>query len=72
MNKDQWSGSWKQLKGKVRETWANLTDDDLAALEANKDQLAGKIQERYGIAKEDAQRQIEDFERKNSDYFDRN
>lgn len=69
MNKDQWSGNWKQFKGKIKEQWANLTDDDLAAIEARRDQLSGRIQERYGLAKEEATRQVDDFEQRNRDYF---
>lgn len=69
MNKEQWSGNWKQIKGKVKEAWANLTDDDIEAVQGKRDQLAGKIEERYGIAKEEAQQQLEEFENKNRDMF---
>lgn len=61
MNKDQMSGNWHQLKGKVKERWGKLTDDDLTQLEGNSEQLAGKIQQRYGVAKEDAERQAKEF-----------
>jgi len=61
MNKDQMSGGWHQMKGKVKEQWGKLTDDDLKQLEGNSEQLAGKIQQRYGIAKEDAERQAREF-----------
>jgi uncharacterized protein YjbJ (UPF0337 family) len=44
-------GNWKQMKGKVKEKWGNLTDDDLTAVNGKRDQLEGKIQERYGLAK---------------------
>ena len=44
-------GNWKQMKGKIKEKWGNLTDDDLTAINGKRDQLEGKIQERYGIAK---------------------
>ena len=69
MNKEQWSGNWKQIKGKVKEAWANLTDDDLESVEGQRDQLAGKIEERYGIAKEEAEKQVQDFEKRNRDIF---
>ncbi len=67
MNKDQASGKWQQVKGKLKQQWGKLTDDDLTVLEGRQDQLAGKIQERYGIAKEDAERQIREFNERNRD-----
>jgi uncharacterized protein YjbJ (UPF0337 family) len=51
MNTDQIKGNWKQLVGKARETWGRLTDDDWKVVEGKRDQLVGKIQERYGIAR---------------------
>ena len=69
MNKDQAAGQWKQLKGKVKEQWGKLTDDDLTRLEGDQEQLAGRIQERYGIAKEEAERQVRDFRSKNAEYY---
>ena len=69
MNKDQAAGQWKQLKGKVKEQWGKLTDDDLTRLEGDQEQLTGRIQERYGIAKEEAERQVREFRSKNSDYY---
>ena len=62
MNSDQLSGNWKQLKGKVREQWGKLTDDDFERIAGKRDQLVGKIQERYGIAKDEAERQVRKFE----------
>ena len=59
MNQDRFEGNWKQLKGKVKEKWGKLTDQDLTAVEGKRDQLVGKIQERYGIAKEEAERQLD-------------
>lgn len=59
MNRDQIQGEWKQLKGKVKEQWGKLTDDDMTRIEGNFDQLAGKIQERYGIERAEAERQID-------------
>ena len=61
MNRDQLSGNWKQFKGQVKEQWGKLTDDDLRQVEGRSDQLAGRIQERYGISKEEAERQIHDW-----------
>jgi uncharacterized protein YjbJ (UPF0337 family) len=69
MNKDKAAGQWKQLKGKVKEQWGKLTDDDLMVLEGDQDQLAGRIQERYGIAKEEAERQVRDFRTRYSDLY---
>jgi uncharacterized protein YjbJ (UPF0337 family) len=63
MNWDQVEGKWKQVSGHVKEKWGKLTDDDLQAIRGKRDQLVGKIQERYGIAKEDAERQVEEFSR---------
>jgi uncharacterized protein YjbJ (UPF0337 family) len=52
-------GNWKQAKGKVKETWGNLTNDDLDKIAGRRDQLEGKIQERYGIAKDQARKDID-------------
>ncbi len=62
MNKDQLQGNWKQIRGKVKEQWGKLTDDDLDRLEGQTDQLVGKIQERYGIGREEAERQVREFQ----------
>lgn len=61
MNSQQIEGKWDQLKGKVKEQWGKLTDDDLAVINGKRDQLVGKIKERYGIAKEEAERQVDDY-----------
>ena len=61
MNSDQVEGKWKQLKGTVKEKWGDLTDDDLKIIGGKKDVLAGKIQERYGITREEAQKQADEF-----------
>lgn len=61
---DQIEGSWKQFTGKMKETWGKLTDDDLTAVAGKRDQLAGKLQERYGYAKDRAEEEIHDFERR--------
>jgi uncharacterized protein YjbJ (UPF0337 family) len=63
MNWDQVQGTWKQMSGKVKEKWGDLTDDDLVQIAGKRDQLIGKIQERYGIAKEAAERQVDEFSR---------
>ncbi|MGR7575255.1 CsbD family protein [Klebsiella aerogenes] len=66
MNKDEISGNWKQLKGKAKEQWGKLTDDDMTVIEGKRDQLVGKIQERYGYAKDQAEKEVSDWERKNN------
>jgi len=63
MNSDRIAGNWKQLTGKVKEQWGKLTDDDVAVIEGKRDQLIGRIQERYGIAKEKAAEQVAAWER---------
>jgi len=64
MNWDQAAGNWKQLTGKVKEGWGKLTDDDLTEVNGKRDQLVGRIQERYGIAKEEAEKQVKAWEAK--------
>jgi len=63
MNWDQVEGNWRQFKGKIKERWGKLTDDELDVIAGRRDQFLGKIQERYGITKAEAQRQVEDFQR---------
>ena len=63
MDTDTLKGQWKQLKGKVKEKWGKLTDDDLTEVEGRRDYLIGRIQERYGIAKDKAESEVKDFER---------
>jgi uncharacterized protein YjbJ (UPF0337 family) len=58
MNWDQISGNWKQFKGHVKEKWGKLTDDDLDVIEGKKDQLIGRLQERYGYTKEQAEKEL--------------
>lgn len=65
MDRNRLEGNWKQVKGQVKETWGDLTDDDLDVVEGQRDQLIGKIQERYGIAREEAARQVREWERAN-------
>jgi uncharacterized protein YjbJ (UPF0337 family) len=54
-------GYWKQAKGKVKEKWGKLTDDDLTTINGRRDQLEGKIQERYGLAKDQVKRDVDDW-----------
>src|SRR5437763_17034009 len=61
MNWDTVKGQWKQLSGKVKEKWGQLTDDDLTMINGQQDQLVGKLQERYGYTKEKAQKELNDF-----------
>jgi uncharacterized protein YjbJ (UPF0337 family) len=68
MNQDRIEGNWKQVKGKVKEQWGKLTDDDLDVIAGKRDQLLGRIQQRHGIAKDEAERQVETFERRNPDF----
>ena len=62
MNWDRIEGGWKQMSGKVKEQWGKLTDDDLTEIAGRRDQLSGKLQARYGLAKEEVERQLRDFE----------
>jgi len=61
MNWDIVEGNWNQWKGHLKEKWGDLTDDDIQRLHGKKDQLAGAIQERYGIARDEADRQIDEW-----------
>ncbi|MCE7026485.1 CsbD family protein [Jiella avicenniae] len=61
MNWDQIQGQWKQYKGSAKQQWGKLTDDDMDKIDGNKDILAGRLQEQYGIEKEEAERQIDDW-----------
>lgn len=63
MNWDQIKGDWKQAQGKVKQQWGKLTDDDLTYAAGKRDELVDKIQERYGIAKDEADKQVTDWER---------
>ena len=66
MNWDQVQGKWKQMKGSVKQQWGKLTDDDLEIIDGQKDKLVGRLQERYGITKEEAARQVGDWSPKGS------
>lgn len=61
MNEDTIKGRWKQLRGKLKSRWGKLTDDDLQVADGNTEYLAGKLQERYGIAKDAADKQVREF-----------
>ena len=65
MNKDITAGNFKQLKGKIKQQWGKLTDDEIDQMEGNAEILAGKLQERYGLAQEDAERQAKEFRTRN-------
>ncbi|PPE74901.1 CsbD family protein [Solimonas fluminis] len=64
MNQDIIKSQWKQLKGEVKQKWGKLTDDDLTLIEGKRDVLEGKLQERYGLAKDKAAAEIRDFEQR--------
>jgi uncharacterized protein YjbJ (UPF0337 family) len=61
MNQDQMHGMWKELKGKARQKWGQLTDDELDQLEGKREELSGLLQRKYGYAKERADREVEQF-----------
>jgi uncharacterized protein YjbJ (UPF0337 family) len=63
MNEHTFEGNWMQLKGKVREKWGKLTDDDVDVIAGKRDQLVGRIKERYGKTLDEADREVTDFER---------
>jgi uncharacterized protein YjbJ (UPF0337 family) len=65
MNSDKIEGNWKQVKGKIKEQWGKLTDDDIDVIAGKRDQLLGRIQERHGIAKDEADKQVREFESRN-------
>ncbi|HEY6514904.1 MAG TPA: CsbD family protein [Steroidobacteraceae bacterium] len=65
-NSDRTAGQWKQIKGSIKEQWGKLTDDEITQLEGNSEKLAGKLQERYGLAREEAERQAKDFQTRNN------
>jgi uncharacterized protein YjbJ (UPF0337 family) len=67
MNWDRIQGNWKQVTGQAKEQWGKLTDDDFDVVAGRRDQLAGKIQERYGVAKDEADKQVAAWQRKATD-----
>ena len=66
MDSNRTAGMWKQVRGKIKEQWGKLTDDEIDQLEGKSDQLAGKIQEKYGLAKDEAERQSKEFRSRNN------
>jgi uncharacterized protein YjbJ (UPF0337 family) len=66
MDTNRPAGMWQQVRGKIKEQWGRLTDDELDQLEGKSDQLAGKLQERYGLAKDEAERQAREFRTRNN------
>ena len=71
MNWDRIEGNWKQFKGQVKEQWGRFTDDELDVVAGKRDQFLGKLQEKYGITKDEAQRQLLEFERNCKDVPER-
>ena len=61
MNWQVVEGKWDQLKGQVRQKWGKLTDDDVAKMKGKRERLVGKIKERYGLEKDAAEREVDDF-----------
>ena len=63
MNWDQVEGQWMQMKGKMKQKWAKLTDSDWEAIAGKRDEFLGKLQQRYGYSREQAERELNDWER---------
>jgi uncharacterized protein YjbJ (UPF0337 family) len=64
MNNDIFEGNWKQFKGEIQSTWGKLTNDQLDQIEGNRTKLLGAIQEQYGITKDEAEKQLDELEKK--------
>lgn len=64
MNEDIIKGKWKQLRGQLKTKWGKLTDDDLDVADGNREYLVGKVQERMGVARDYAEKEVKEFERK--------
>lgn len=64
MNKETIKGDWNQLKGSVKQQWAELTEDDLSHIEGSFDKLVGKVQERYGLAKDKVEQEVREWRAK--------
>jgi uncharacterized protein YjbJ (UPF0337 family) len=69
MNWDRIEGNWKQIRGKAQVQWGKLTDDDLDVVAGKRGQLSGKLQERYGIAKDEAENQIDTWEKSADEHW---
>ena len=65
MNWDEIKGNWKQMTGNVKQQWGKLTDDDIAVIDGHREELVGKVQERYGIAREEAEKQVDEWKARN-------
>ncbi|MBX3654695.1 MAG: CsbD family protein [Ramlibacter sp.] len=68
MNQDRMEGQWKQFKGKVKEQWGKLTDDDVDVIAGKRDQLLGRIQQRHGLARDEAEKQVKAWEKHHPDF----
>ena len=68
LNHDVIQGRWKQFKGKLKEQWGRLTDDDLDVIAGRRDQLLGRIQQRHGLARDDADHQLREWENRHPDF----
>ena len=64
MNWDHIAGRWQQLRGRIREQWGKLTDDDIDVIAGKRDQLVGLLQQRYGTTRDEIERQVQDFEKR--------
>lgn len=67
MNSDVFKGKWHRLKGEVKSQWGKLTDDDLDRVEGDAEKLIGRVQERYGYVRGDAEREVNDFIQRHPD-----
>lgn len=65
MESETLKGEWNQLKGSVKQKWGELTDDDLTYIEGSRDKLVGRVQERYGKAKDEAEREVDSWRNDN-------
>jgi uncharacterized protein YjbJ (UPF0337 family) len=63
MNWDRVEGSWNEFKGQVKQQWGKLTDDDLDVIAGRRDELVGRIQKAYGLARDEADRQVREWEK---------
>lgn len=70
MNWEQIEGRWKELAGRIKARWAQLTDDDIAEIRGRRQELVGRLQKRYGLAKERAEQEVEEFRLAARDFLD--
>lgn len=68
MNEDRIKGNWKQFTGKMQEQWGKLTNDDMDVIAGKKDQFLGKLQERHGLAKDVAEEQLNEWQKRHPDF----